>query len=77
MDANFLVALIAPRPLLMQTGNTYKWPELVAKQGLGVTEVTAAGAPILHTMGYLMHNGGHGMVPTDWDVFVQFLKTHF
>jgi len=44
---------------------------------LGVTEVPAAGVPILHTMGYLMHNGGHGMVQADWDVFVQFLKMHF
>ena len=77
MDANFLVALIAPRPLLLQTGNTDQWSELFGKQGLGVTEVPAAGVPIQHTMGYLMHNGGHGMVQADWDVFVQFLKMHF
>lgn len=77
MDANLLVALIAPRPLLMQMGSMDKWSDLYAKQGLGVSEVPAAGVAILHTMGYLMHNGGRGMVPTDWDVFVQFLKTQF
>ncbi len=93
VDANLLVALIAPRPLLLQTGNTDKWSDpkgeflaakaaepvyqLFGKPGLGVTEVPAAGQAILGTMGYIMHDGGHGMVPSDWDVFVKFLKMHF
>ncbi len=92
MDANLLVALIAPRPLLLQTGNTDKWSDpkgeflaakaaepvykLFGKQGLGVDEVPAAGQPVLHDMGYLMHDGGHGMVPADWDVYLQFMKMH-
>jgi len=24
--------------------------------------------------GYYMHDGGHGMVPTDWDIYIEFLK---
>jgi hypothetical protein len=24
-----------------------------------------------------MHDGPHGMVPTDWDIYIQFLKLHF
>ena len=93
VDANLLVALIAPRPLLLQTGNTDKWSDpkgeflaakaaepvyrLFGKQGLGVDEVPPAGQAVLHDMGYLMHAGGHGMVPSDWDVYLQFMKMHF
>ena len=92
VDANLLVALIAPRPLLLQTGNTDKWSDpkgeflaavaaepvyrLFGKQGLGTDQMPLAGQPILHDIGYLMHAGGHGMVPSDWDVYLQFMKLH-
>jgi hypothetical protein len=23
-----------------------------------------------------MHDGGHGMVPSDWDIYIEFLKMH-
>jgi hypothetical protein len=35
-----------------------------------------AGKAILHTIGYYMHNGGHGIRPPDWNVFLQFMKMH-
>jgi hypothetical protein len=92
MDANLLVALIAPRPLLLQTGSTDEWSDpkgeflaavaagpvykLFGKDGLGIDAWPAANQPILHDLGYYMHEGGHGMVPGDWDVYVRFLKTH-
>jgi hypothetical protein len=92
VDANLLVALIAPRPLLLQTGNTDKWSDpkgeflaavsaepvyrLFGRQGLGTDQMPLAGQPILHDIGYLMHAGGHGMVPSDWDVYRQFMKLH-
>ena len=92
VDANLLVALIAPRPLLLQTGNTDKWSDpmgeflaavaagpvykLHGKQDLGTDKLPAPGVPILHTLGFLMHDGGHGTVPSDWDVYLQFLKKH-
>lgn len=92
VDAHMLVALIAPRPLLLQTGNTDKWSDpmgeflaavaagpvyrLLGKQDLGVDRLPAPGQPILNTLGYIMHDGGHGMVPSDWDVYLQFLKKH-
>jgi hypothetical protein len=50
--------------------------ELLGKQGLGTDEIPRAGKPILHTLGYLMHDGGHGTVPSDWDVFLQFMKKY-
>ncbi|MBL8177020.1 MAG: acetylxylan esterase [Bryobacterales bacterium] len=92
VDANLLVALIAPRPLLLQTGNTDKWSDpmgeflaavaagpvyrLFGKQDLGTAQLPAPGTAILNTLGYLMHDGGHGTVPSDWDIYLQFLKKH-
>jgi hypothetical protein len=91
-DANMLIALIAPRPLLLQTGNTDKWSDpkgeflaevaagpvyrLLGKQDLGTDVWPAPKEPVLHDMGYYMHDGGHGMVASDWDVYLQFLKSH-
>lgn len=92
MDANMLVALIAPRPLLLQTGNTDYWSDpkgeflaevaagpvykLLGKDSLDTETWPAAKQPILHDLSYYMHEGGHGMVPTDWDVYLEFLKMH-
>jgi hypothetical protein len=92
VDANMLIAMIAPRPLLLQTGNTDKWSDpygeflaavaaepvykLLGKQGLGTTVFPAAGEPILHDLGYVMHEGGHGTVPSDFDVYIRFIEMH-
>lgn len=91
MDANMLIALIAPRPLLLQTGNTDYWSDpkgeflaevaagpvykLLGKQDLGTDVWPAPKQPIFRDgLNYYMHDGGHGMVPSDWDIYVQFLK---
>jgi len=92
VDAHMLIALIAPRPVLLQTGSTDKWSdpygeflaavaagpvyELLGKQGLGADKMPAAGEPILHTIGYFMHDGGHGPAPADWPVFIKFMQMH-
>ena len=31
----------------------------------------------LHDLSYYMHDGGHGMVPSDWGIYVEFLKAQF
>ena len=49
---------------------------LFGKQGLDMDEVPPAGEAILHDIGYEMHAGGHGMVPSDWDVYLEFMKLH-
>jgi hypothetical protein len=87
-----LIALIAPRPVLLQTGNTDKWSDpygeflaavaaepvykLLGKQGLGTDKMPPAGQAILHTIGYFMHDGGHGPLPTDWSVYLEFMQMH-
>ena len=93
VDAHMLVALIAPRPVLLQTGETDGWSDpkgeflaavaaapvykLLGKQGLDTDQMPPAGQPILHTIGYLMHAGGHGTIPSDWPVFLKFMQMHF
>ncbi len=90
VDANLLVALMAPRPLLLQTGDTDYWSDpkgeflaaqgadpvyaLLGKQGVETNEWPPAGTLVGHTLGYYMHAGGHGTLPADWNVFLQFLK---
>ncbi len=93
MDAHMLVALMAPRPVLLQTGSTDGWSDpkgeflaavaaapvykLFGKQGLETNQWPPAGQAILHDIGYLMHEGGHGTAPSDWPVFLKFMQMHF
>ena len=92
VDAHMLVALIAPRPVLLQTGDKDGWSDpkgeflaavaagpvyrLLGKQGLDTDQMPPAGSPILHTIGYAMHAGGHGTIPSDWDQFLAFMQMH-
>jgi hypothetical protein len=92
VDTHCLIALVAPRPVLLQTGNTDRWSdpkgeflaavaarpvfELFGKKGPETEQFPAAGQFVGDTLGYYMHDGGHGTVPSDWDVYLKFLKTH-
>ncbi|MGH9407358.1 MAG: acetylxylan esterase [Terriglobia bacterium] len=92
VDANMLIALLAPRPALLQTGSTDYWSDpkgeflaavaagpvyrLLGKQGLGTDRWPPPGKPILHTLGYYMHDGGHGVLPADWNVFLEFMELY-
>ncbi|MBO0324079.1 hypothetical protein J0X14_17350 [Muricauda sp. CAU 1633] len=93
IDAHMLLSLIAPRPLLLQTGITDGWSDpkgefvaakaaepvynLLGKKGLGASEWPTAETPVLSDIGYYMHDGGHGSMPSDYDVFIDFIKMHF
>lgn len=93
VDAHMLLSLIAPRPLLLQTGDTDYWSDpkgefdaavavapvyrLLGKEGLGTTDWPQAETPVLSDIGYYMHDGGHGSKPTDYEVFIDFIKMHF
>jgi len=50
--------------------------ELYGKKALRTDIMPAPGTPLLNDLGYLMHSGGHGVVPSDFDVFIQFMKMH-
>ena len=45
--------------------------KLLGKESLGTDQMPAAGTPIFHTLGYVMHDGGHGTIPSDWDLFLR------
>jgi hypothetical protein len=90
VDANMLVALMAPSPVLLQTGDKDLWSDpkgeflsavaaapvfkLLGKQGLGTDKMPAPNESILHTIGYHMHEAGHGTVPGDYEVFRKFIE---
>lgn len=94
MDGHMLISLMAPRPVLLQTGSTDGWSDpkgewlaaLAAKQvfelfketGPTTTEWPAAEdeSQLLHNEGYFMHNGPHGVLPTDWPRFIKFMKKY-
>jgi hypothetical protein len=92
MDTHMLVAAMAPRPLLLQTGNTDNWSDpkgefvaavnatpvykLLGKQGIDTDQMPQAGQLVGKDLSYFMHQGGHGTMPGDWDVFIKFLETN-
>lgn len=92
VDSHMLLALIAPRPVLLQTADNDAWADprgeflaavaaepvfkLLGKDGPGTNQMPAAGQPILNTLGYFMHAGGHGTIPSDWDVFLKYMQMH-
>lgn len=93
VDAHMLIALLAPRPLLLQTGDTDLWSDpkgewlalkvaqpvyqLLGQAGPAEKEFPPAGIPLLSRLGYTMHAGGHGTLPEDYAVFIRYMKKHF
>ncbi len=93
VDSHMLLALIAPRPVYLSTGDLDRWSDpkgeflaavaaepvhqLLGKQGLGTAQMPSAGQPVMHTIGYHMHAGGHGTNPSDWEHYLEFLNLHF
>jgi hypothetical protein len=92
VDAHMLIALIAPRPVFLQTGDGDGWSDpkgeflaavaadpvyrLLGKGGLGTSEMPPAGQTVGQTIGYRMHAGGHGTLPGDWEHFAAFMEKH-
>jgi len=87
-----LLALIAPRPVLLQTGDTDRWSDpkgeflaavaatpvfrLLGKDGMDAAQMPPAGTPLLGTLGYFMHAGGHGSMQPDWVQFFKFMEMY-
>ena len=93
VDAHMLIAMIAPRPILLVTGSTDNWwdpkgeflaavaagPvfELLGKQSLRTEVWPSPDTPILNDMGYFMHNGPHSPLPGDYVLLAKFMEKHF
>jgi hypothetical protein len=87
-----LIALIAPRPVLLQTGDNDRWSDpkgeflaaaaaepvyrLLGQQGLEASQMPQAGQAVGQTLRYFMHAGGHGAIPSDWEQFLKFMQLH-
>jgi hypothetical protein len=90
VDAHLLIALIAPRPVLLQTGDTDRWADprgaflaavaadpvyrQLGQRGLQTDQMPPAGQPVGYALRYFMHSGGHGPLPSDWQQFLLFLQ---
>lgn len=91
-DAHYIISLVAPRPLLLQVGNADKWSDpygefLAAKAATPVYTLLGAsgideysqpppGEPRMNTLGFLMHDGGHGVLPADREVFLDYMDKY-
>lgn len=92
VDTHCLIDLLAPRPVLLQTANTDHWSDpkgeflaalaarpvfaLFGKQGPTTDEFPPVGQLVGDTLGYYLHAGGHGTIPSDWDIYLKFLAHH-
>lgn len=92
-DSHMLLALIAPRPLLLHTGSADKFSDpygewIAAREAspvyelLGAQGVTQYAMPdeetlMPTTLGWYMHKGGHGVPASVWPVFYDYLDIHF
>ena len=91
VDGHMLLSLIAPRPVLIQTG---KLDHAADPKGAFLTALAAGPVyrllggrgldkeswppqePILNDLGYYMHDAGHGVTPETWEVYLDFLREH-
>jgi hypothetical protein len=88
VDAHFLISLIAPRPLFLNTGSLDQWSDpkgeflaaqaaspvyaLFGKKGLADLELPPVDTPVLRDIAFHEHTGRHAILATDWKAFLDF-----
>jgi len=88
LDAHFLLALIAPRPLYVASASEDLWADplgeflgaahadpvyqLLAQPGLGTRTPPPVSTPVGGTIGYHLRPGRHDILPEDWKYYVDF-----
>lgn len=93
VDSHFLIALIAPRPLFLNSGSEDKWAdpmgeflaaraatpvyELFGKTGITETNFPPLDQPLKHDLWLNCHVGKHDVLPSDWDKFLDFADAQF
>lgn len=92
VDSHMLLSLIAPRPMLLVTGDTDTWSDprgeylaaraarpvygLYGKAGVGEVQPAAETAPT-GDLAFYMHKGGHALLPGDLLVMADFMARQF
>lgn len=92
-DQNALVALMAPRPVLLSNAVDDQWANpngqfavlraadqvyrLLGAGGLAATAMPPTGQLVASRLGYFIRPGKHAMNRGDWTVFLDFADTHF
>jgi hypothetical protein len=87
-DQHCLVAMMAPRPVLLSNALDDQWAnpdgqfdmlvaaepvyKLLGAEGLAVKTRPATGQLVTSPLGYFIRDGAHSTTPEDWRVFVQY-----
>lgn len=88
VDMHELIALIAPRPVYITAGETDRWADpkgeflaavgagpvyrLLGKEDLGTGQMPPLDQPIMKSIAFHIHTGGHAITPFDWEQFLTF-----
>ena len=92
VDQHQLLALTAPRPLLVSPKTEDQWADprgmflsarhaapawrLLGHEGLAADAMPAPDAPVLSRVGFFLRPGEHDLLPADWAVFLDFADRH-
>jgi hypothetical protein len=92
VDQHQLLALSAPRPLLVNAMTKDQWADpkgmflsakhasavwrFLGEEGLAAESMPGPGEPILSRVGYHLRAGEHDVTPEDWAVYLDFADKH-